>query len=164
METNTFATTVYARTSADRALAYLQRMQQERGYLYGTHYLPHDAESKNLQTGKSVLDLLQEMLPGHRFEVVPRVDHVHIGIQQTRSAFGACWFDSDECVDLIAALDAYRKTWNPREEVFTDKPVHDMFSNYADAFRQFGQGWHAPRHSGPRNRGSSRPRSGYKVA
>ncbi len=123
----------------------LQEVQQEQGIIYGTHYLPHDAENANLQTGKSALQQLRKLLPGHRFEVVPRIDNVVNGINQTRDAFPTCWFDREGCADLLAALDAYRKKWNSTIEAWTEEPVHDQFSNYADAFRQFGQGY-APKH------------------
>lgn len=140
--------------------AYLQRMSHERGYVYGTHYLPHDAGNVTLGSGgKSVLDILQELMPGARFEVVPRVDDVLIGIQQTRAAFPTCWFDADDCADGLAALDSYRKKWDSKLEVFTDKPVHDRFSNYADAFRQFGQGFTPQISRSPSNRRTSRQES-----
>lgn len=123
----------------------LQQTQQEHGIVYGTHYLPHDADHGNLQTGKSAVQRLRELLPGHRFVVVPRIDNVQNGIQQTRSAFPTCWFDAEECADALAALDAYRKRWNNATESWSDEPMHDQFSNYADAFRQFGQGY-VPKH------------------
>lgn len=131
----------------------LQQVQQKHGIVYGTHYLPHDADNGNLQTGKSALQVLREKLPGHRFEVVPRTPDVMIGIQQTRSAFVSCWFDAEGCADGIAALDSYRKKYNKTLEVFTDTPLHDRFSNYADAFRQFALGY-APRHRGASVSGS----------
>ncbi len=122
--------------------AYLQRLSNERGYVYGTHYLPHDAENERLVansgTGKSILSQLKSLLPSHKFVVVPRVDHKFNSIQQARAKFDSCWFDAEECSDGLAALDAYRKKWNARQEVFLDEPEHDRFSNYADAFQQFG--------------------------
>jgi len=137
--------------------AYFTRLSQERGYVYGTHFLPHDAANKNLQTGKSAVELLREIMPGSRFVVVPRVEQKLIAIQQTRGAFPTCWFDVDDCSDGIAALDAYRKKWSATQEIFTDEPVHDQFSNFADAFQQFGQGYHTPANGGiPQNRGGSR--------
>lgn len=149
----------------DYYAAFLTRMSIERGYVYGTHYLPHDAENKSLQTGKSMLELLRQLLPGHRFVVVPRVEKKLISIQQTRAAFPTCWFDKDDCADLIAALDAYRKKWNKTQEVFTDEPVHDWASNYADAFQQFGMGFAAPAQGGvPNNRRASRSRGNWKTA
>jgi hypothetical protein len=124
---------------------YLQRLSTERGYVFGMHYLPHDAEHKSLQTGKSVLEQLKTMLPGHRFTIVPRVEHKLTSIQAARAALASCWFDAEECADGIAALDAYRKKWNNRQEVFLDEPEHDRFSNYADAFQQFAMGFNGAR-------------------
>lgn len=144
--------------------AYLIRLSAERGYVYGTHYLPHDAANKSLQTGKSALDLLRTLLPGHRFVVVPRVEHVPIGINQTRSAMSAAWIDADECVGLIAALDAYRKKWDERAEVFREEAVHDRYSNYADAFRQWGQGYVAPIVGRSSARRRANDGDGWKVA
>jgi hypothetical protein len=51
------------------------------------------------------------------------------------------FFDEIECKDLIVALDHYRKHWDARQLTFTSRPVHDRYSNYADAFRQWGQGY-----------------------
>ena len=136
--------------------AYLLQLSQERGYVYGTHFLPHDAENKSLQTGKSPLDILRELLPGHRFVVVPRVEALKTGIDLTRAQFETVWIDSDECTGLIAALDAYRKKWDPKREVFLDNShEHDRYSNYADAFRQWGQGFMPPAMSGRRRSGAA---------
>lgn len=117
---------------------YLQRIAQEQGYVYGTHYLPHDAASSVL-AGHDVLTQLQEMLPGQRFEVVPRIANVWLGIQQTRQAFASCYIDAVNCADGLAALGAYRKHFDARHAIFTSEPEHDENSHYADAFRQFGQ-------------------------
>jgi len=131
----------------------LQEMSTLRGYVYGTHYLPHDAANVSLQTGKSAEMILKALLPGHRFQVVPRVEQKLMAIDAARASFPSCWFDRDDCADGIAALDAYRKKWNKTLEVYYDEPVHDRFSNYADAFQQFGQGFHTPAHGGlPGNR------------
>ena len=120
---------------------YVQQLQL-REYLWGTHYLPHDAENKTLASrGKSIVDLLQEMAPNWRFEIVPRVDNIISGITQTRSAFAPCWFDEDRCADGIAALEAYRQEWDDRLGDYKPTPLHDWASHGADAFRQFAQGY-----------------------
>lgn len=124
---------------------YIQNVGKDHGVVFGTHYLPHDADNHSLQTGKTAKQILQELMPGHRFEVLPRTPNVVLGIQQTRMAMPHCWIDREGCADAIAALDAYRKKWNRRLEAWTDEPEHDRFSNYADAYRQFGEGYF-PRH------------------
>lgn len=68
-----------------------------------------------------------------------------MGIQQTRAAMASCWFDETECADGLASLAAYRKRYNKAISAFTDEPIHDSHSNYADAFRQFAQGYDAGR-------------------
>jgi hypothetical protein len=120
---------------------YLQELGTERGYVYGKHYVPHDAANTSLQTGKTMIQLLREQMAGQSFEIVPRVDHVLVGINQTRAAFAGCWFDEEECADGLASLAAYRKRFNKAIGAFTDEPIHDSHSNYADAFRQYAQGY-----------------------
>lgn len=121
---------------------YAQYLLQRGWALTGTHHLPHDAQNKSLQTGKSALQTLQELLPGLNFEVVPRIEQVLNGINQTRMMMGAgVYFDDVECADGIAAIDNYRKKYNEKLDAFSEQPVHDRFSNYADALRQWGQGY-----------------------
>ncbi|MCK7581173.1 MAG: phage terminase large subunit [Chromatiales bacterium] len=140
-------------------LRHYAQVIQRAGYLYDTHYLPHDAENKSLQTGRSSLDILEELLPGHRFEVVPRVENVLNGIQDTRMRLeGPVYFDAVGCEAGIVALENYRKEYDVKLEVFRPRPLHDRFSNLADAFRQWGQGF-APGRSGDGRRKPSRQRS-----
>ena len=40
--------------------------------------------------------------------------------------------------DSLGTL-SYRKKWNSTTQRFMDQPVHDIHSESADAFRQFGQ-------------------------
>lgn len=123
---------------------YLQDIASERGYVYETHYLPHDANHKPLTSnGKSAKEQLEELLPGHRFVVVDRTPRLIDGINQARAAFASCFFDDtpEGCADGLASLAAYRKRFNNTLGAFTDEHVHDSHSNFADAFRQFAQGF-----------------------
>lgn len=121
--------------------AYLQAWQAEKGIVYGTHYLPHDAEKRNQQTGKSDIELLREIWKGQRFVPVPRTPSKVTAINQGRSAFATAYFDEEECADGIAALDAYRWVWSESQQVFTDAAYHGPESNYADAYLQYAQGY-----------------------
>lgn len=114
-----------------------------RGYNYGgVHYLPHDAANKSLQTGKSAEMILRDLLPGHRFEIVQRVEQLIFGINETRLKLGGMvYFDEIECADGIAALTNYRKKYNEKLDAFMETPVEDRYIHYADAFRQWAQGY-----------------------
>lgn len=121
--------------------SYLQAWQAEKGIVFGTHYLPHDAENKNQQTGKSDIEILREIWKGQRFIAVSRTPSKPTAINQGRIAFATAYFDKEECADLIAALDAYRWVWSESQQVFTDAPFHGPESNYADAYLQYAQGY-----------------------
>lgn len=125
-----------------QALSYFALALQGKGYLYGTHYLPHDARNKTLAgSGKSIEQQLREMLPGQQFAVVPRVENVISGISQTRDMLPLCWFDADKCANGLAALEAYQKEYSDKLQAFMPTPLHNWASNGADAFRQFAQGF-----------------------
>ena len=110
------------------------------GYVWGAHYIPHDGnhirqgEMHNVSPIQSL-----ENLGLKNIEVVPRVSDISHGIQATRDSFATCWFDEEKCKDGIVHLDSYRKRWNNTTGRFMDAPVHDVHSECADAFRQFGQ-------------------------
>lgn len=128
--------------SLEHYITYLQGLGWNMG---GTHYLPHDAANKSLQTGKSSLEIAQELAPAWTFEIVPRIEAVITGINQTRMALGGnVYIDKDLCADGIAALDNYRKKYNATTDSYTEQPLHDRYSNFADAIRQWGQSGGAP--------------------
>lgn len=116
------------------------KILKDKGYLYGSHYLPHDVDNTDISVTKSRKELLEEM--GVKpIIVVPRVRHVIEGIEQTRQAFSTCRFDSERCAGLLRALRAYRYKHDEKLNTFKPEPLHDWASNAADAFRQFGQGY-----------------------
>lgn len=123
--------------------AYLQRLAQELNIVYGTHYLPHDAEYKrlgvNADTNKSIKEMLEDLMPGHRFAIVPRISNLGAGIQATRGAFASCWFDEDGTAQGLKRLGNYRKRWNKTLGCWSDDEQSDDNAHGADAFRQFGQ-------------------------
>lgn len=124
------------------ALAHYVKILQERGYLYGRHFLPHDADNQNLERNESRVDRLVELgIPREKIVVVERVEDVGVGIEDTRRMLPLCWFDAEKCDPGIRALESYCKKWDEKQAVFKNEPLHNWASNYADAFRQFGQGW-----------------------
>ena len=112
---------------------------QDTGYVWGRHYLPHDADHRRLSShNQSIREMLEDL--GLRdTEIVPRIDDVNHGIQQTRAAFPQCYFDEAGCKEGLVRLQNYRKRWNKTVGAWANEPLHDDNSNGADAFRQFGQ-------------------------
>ena len=123
----------------------LQRLSIERGFVYGRHFLPHDAEHKKLESMDNIDGrCTREILSSHGLSnlvVVPRVDDVTVGIDLTRQQLSQSYFDGENCERGIDALSQYHKQWDEHTQTFRRHPHHDWSSNYADAFRQFAQGW-----------------------
>ncbi|MFA7122260.1 MAG: terminase [Bacilli bacterium] len=121
-------------------LAHYVRILQERKYVYGNHYLPHDIEARELGTGTSRLEVLRGLMPGANLVVVPRLD-IPDGIEAVRNILGACWFDQAKTDEiLVKALESYQREWDEDLGVFKAKPLHDHNSHPADAMRYLATG------------------------
>jgi phage terminase large subunit len=113
---------------------YLQVLQN-RGYVYGTDYLPHDAQAKTIISGgRSMQQMLQEA--GRRVDIVPNTG-VAEGINAARTLFSQCVFDEIKCADGLNALRRYRYDVDAETGQWSKKPLHDANSHAADAFRYF---------------------------
>lgn len=119
----------------------LQRIQSERGIVYGTHYLPHDSEHHSRQTAKTDIEAYRKLWPGQRFTPVARTKRKITAIQQTRACMSTVWIDREGCADGIAALDAFRFKYDDKLGTYGSEPLHDWSSNFATAFQQFAQGY-----------------------
>lgn len=120
--------------------SYFVKELNKLDYSWGVHYLPHDA--KHVRQGSMANIAPKDKLAAlglKNIEIVPRVDDISHGIQATRDSFSTCWIDDENCKEGIIHLDSYRKRWNNTTARFMDQPVHDIHSECADAFRQFGQ-------------------------
>jgi len=121
--------------------SYYIKQLQELGYVWGTHFLPHDADHKRQQgeTVEAPIDVLEKSPIGGKWEIVPRVSDIQHGINVTRAAFSQCWFDETACKEGIEHLAGYRKTWNTRQGRWNAIPEHNIHSEGADSYRQFAQ-------------------------
>lgn len=118
-------------------LDWYARQLQDRGYLYGKHYLPHDVEVRELGTGKSRKEVLAGL--GIEATVCPNIP-VADGIQAVRMLLPTCWFDKVKCKEGLEALRMYRREYDDKRQEFRNNPLHDWTSHYADAFRYFAVG------------------------
>lgn len=120
-------------------LRYYVHELQKKGYIFNKHFLPHDAMHKRLSdTNKSTKAMLED-LGLRNIVIVPVISDVNTGIQMTREAFGSAWFDETKCKLGLQRLENYKKKWNATDGRWSNEPRHDVNSEGADAFRQFGQ-------------------------
>jgi phage terminase large subunit len=106
---------------------------------WGIDYLPHDGFAQRHQTGKSDADVLRGL--GCRVEETPHMT-VEQGIRQARLVFPRVFIDKESVQSsgdeglpgLIDCLKRYRRHMNMQTQTL-GAPLHDVFSNGADAFR-----------------------------
>lgn len=117
---------------------------QGLGFTWETMFLPHDADHvrQGQTTNKSPRQMLEELMPGVRFEVVPRIEDINWGIQQTRNVFPMLYFDETECKEGIVHIESYRRKWNTTQACWSSEPDKTGgHSEAADALRQFAQAY-----------------------
>ena len=114
-------------------LPQIVRRLEDKDYRYGRHILPHDAQARELGTGKTRIETL-EALGLRNMEVVPQQAVVD-GINAVRMMLPKIWFDADKCDRGIEALKQYRREWDGKRQTWRERPLHDWTSHAADAFR-----------------------------
>ena len=115
-------------------IARIEAICQLHGVKRGIVWLPQDARAKSLQTGRSIVE--QFVAGGIRPEVVPPHNIVD-GIAAARLLFPLVHFNEPHTRALILALKSYRRAYDEDRKVFSNKPVHDSSSHYADCYRYF---------------------------
>lgn len=113
-------------------LPHYAKVLQEKGYVYGEHWAPHDISVRELGSGMSRIETAKKL--GISFRVVPKLP-VDDGINAARMILGRCWINSEKCKEGIIALKNYRKQYDDRRKCFSSSPHHDWTSHAADAFR-----------------------------
>ena len=121
----------YYETSGESLAHYADKLE-EKGYQYSHHIAPHDIQARELGTGKSRLEVANEL--GIDFEVAAKLEIDH-GIESVRNMLPHCYFDRVKCKLGLDAVRQYRKQWDDKNQVFKNKPLHDWCSHAADALR-----------------------------
>lgn len=109
---------------------------RDNGWSDAVQLLPHDVVVRELGTGKSRQEMLEEA--GLEITVVKKLP-IADGIQAVRRLLPRCWFDK-EVKQGLDALRNYRRNYDEKRNVFFDTPLHDWCSHAADAFRYLAVG------------------------
>jgi phage terminase large subunit len=119
---------------SQQGLQYYLKVLQEKGYVYGRDYLPHDARAMQLGSERSIEEQIRAA--GRNVSIVPRLS-VEDGIAAARAIFPKCYFDAERCADGLQALRHYRYEQDEKLQTLKKAPLHDWASHPADAFRYF---------------------------
>jgi phage terminase large subunit len=120
---------------------------KEKPYVYGNHWMPHDAKRRELSTGIIAKTVKQtaEDLGIKPVMLVDRARNMDVIIKEHipagRNAIARSWFDEQKCYKGLAGLENYRAEYDEKKKKLGDRPLHDWTSNPADAFRTFAAGY-----------------------
>jgi hypothetical protein len=114
-------------------LGHYVREIASRPYVYAGHIVPHDAQAKELGTGKSRLEVLASL--GLRHITLAPLHRIEDGINAVRMFLPRCWFDTAKCARGLDALKLYRAEYDDKLQALRPHPVHDWTSHAADSFR-----------------------------
>lgn len=101
-------------------------------YVYSHDWLPHDAQARELTSGKSTQEVLNGL--GRKVKITPKLS-LEDGINAARMAFPRCYFDAAKTKRGLECLQNYRRALNEKLGELRAEPVHDWASHGADAFR-----------------------------
>ena len=107
---------------------------QNKPYIYGKHFFPHDAEGTESGTGKTRLAAFKELWPKAETEIVPKLSRDD-GIAKGRMMFPRLWVDETNCQLWLDYISQYRQEWDDKKGMFTENPLHDFTSHAADEYR-----------------------------
>jgi hypothetical protein len=116
---------------------YAHYLQQDKKYLYHTIFLPHDAAHRDGIVVENTYERdLRRLFAGTptKFLVLKRTDK-NLQISNAKIKFDRCVFNLARVKPLLDQLSKYRKRWSEMYGKFEDTPLHDLSSNYADAFQ-----------------------------
>src|SRR4051812_41536572 len=119
-------------------LDHYARLLAAKPYLYEKHLLPHDAQVRELGSGRTRTETLHGL--GVRPTRGVGAHSVADGINAVRMVLPRAWFDAERCAKGINALRHYRREWNEAAQTWRSSPVHDNASHGADSMRYLALG------------------------
>lgn len=116
------------------------KMLDKKPYTFAEHFLPHDAEARELGTGETRRETLQSLMGSKQTLTVLRMQNIEDGIHSARMILPRCYFDETKTLRGVECLRQYRREWDEKAKVFRQRPLHDWTSHAADAFRYLAMG------------------------
>lgn len=129
----------YHEDSGQTIETYLIRLQQ-KNYVYGTDYLPHDAvdaiihQKLAADRSRSIEQIMRAA--GRKVRVTPKL-LIRDQLNAARTLFPLCRFDETKCYVGLRALRSYRWPDLSAQGGKPSKPLHDWASHGASAFCNF---------------------------
>ena len=121
-------------------LDHYAKILQEKPYRYGKYFAPHDIKVREWGGG-AITRYEKARQLGITFVPLDQIG-VSDGIENVMTHFGKLWIDATKCRSLVDALENYRREWNEEKQQYSNKPLHNWASDYADSLRYMCQAIH----------------------
>jgi hypothetical protein len=110
------------------------RVLNEKKYIYGRHYFPHDGDHRSLGLVAKTKKQWAEEAGISPITIVPRIATEAAGIEASRALLPSIWIDEERCERLIQCIDNYRKEWDENLSTWKSTARHDEFSHGYKSF------------------------------
>lgn len=118
--------------NSGEGLSHYVGVMKSKWYRYWRTRLPHDAQARSLQTGKTVEEKLKE-LGVENINIIPKLG-IMDGINSARAILRYCYFDREKTDRWWKCLKNYHKKYDEKRKTY-GWPDHDWSSHSADSFR-----------------------------
>ena len=109
-----------------------KKVLDNKPYIYGGHFGPHDRSRTETGTGKTIYD--SAMALGLEFIAIPNI-RVKDGIDKALMMLPRVYVDEVKCEQAIDCWRQYRKAWDELKLDWKDEPYKDWTSHFADTLR-----------------------------
>lgn len=120
--------------ASGKALPHYAKELDRRPYRYGDCILPHDGNARDLGTGLTRAQTLQNN--GVKRVRVMDLRGKGTSINGSRLVLPMSYFDAERCAEGLQALRSYRREWDDKLGTWRDEPRHDWASHPADAYAE----------------------------
>ena len=100
---------------------------------FKNHFIPHDGQKRDWNTGKNTIDFMREM--GESAYIVPRPTSKENAIEAMRRKLYLCDFNKENTQRLIDCLSNYSKEFDDKMGTYKNKPLHNWASHGTEAFQ-----------------------------
>lgn len=121
---------------------YAKFILQDKKFLINTIFLPHDSAKRDALIVENTYERdFKRVFQGTatKFHILKRTDK-QLQISHAKVKFSRCVFGINKVKPLLDRIGKYRKKWHESTCRYLDDPLHDINSNYADAFMYMCQG------------------------
>jgi hypothetical protein len=128
--------------------AKILRSDHRAEYVYGGHYMPHDAAQREMTSPGEIAKSREEVaedLGIRPIMVVSRAKDINVIMQvhipAVRNLIPICYFDEERCSRGIGCLEGYQSKFDDTSKVLGTRPMHNWCAHGADAIRTFAVGY-----------------------